>query len=136
MLVTRSCAGRCCLLSKWAVSTHCLTNDQPPPPQKHIDDYPELKAEKMAMNRRTLKAMQQALNQGGKLLWIAPSGGRDRSKDPANGKGGEGSLLFVSSCSLRRHGNCCGSCSSVAGTALKTQPTVRGIWFYFFLFSS
>ena len=32
----------------------------PPPclPQKHIDDVPELKAEKQAMNRRTLKAMQ------------------------------------------------------------------------------
>lgn len=27
-------------------------------PQKHIDDIPELKAEKQAMNRRTLKAMQ------------------------------------------------------------------------------
>lgn len=26
--------------------------------QKHIDDIPELKAEKMAMNRRTLRAMQ------------------------------------------------------------------------------
>ncbi|KAL4425187.1 hypothetical protein ABPG75_009203 [Micractinium tetrahymenae] len=50
--------------------------------KKHIDDIPELKAEKMAMNRRTLKAMQTALNEGGKLLWIAPSGGRDRSIDP------------------------------------------------------
>ena len=31
---------------------------QRPLPQKHIDDIPELKAEKQAMNRRTLKAMQ------------------------------------------------------------------------------
>ncbi|KAI7843474.1 hypothetical protein COHA_002950 [Chlorella ohadii] len=50
--------------------------------KKHIDDIPELKAEKQAMNRRTLKAMQSALNEGGKLLWIAPSGGRDRRIDP------------------------------------------------------
>lgn len=54
--------------------------------KKHLDDYPELKADKMAMNRRTLKAMQQALNEGGKLLWIAPSGGRDRSKDEETGE--------------------------------------------------
>ena len=40
---------------------------------------PELKAEKQATNRRTLKAMQTALGAGGQLLWIAPSGGRDRS---------------------------------------------------------
>eukprot|EP00887_Chlorella_sp_A99_P003400 scaffold7.g3400.t1 len=49
--------------------------------KKHLDDVPELKAEKMATNRRTLKAMQSGLNAGGKLLWIAPSGGRDRSRD-------------------------------------------------------
>lgn len=54
--------------------------------KKHLDDVPELKAEKMAMNRRTLRAMQTALNEGGKLLWIAPSGGRDRSVDPVTGE--------------------------------------------------
>lgn len=54
--------------------------------KKHLDDVPELKAEKMAMNRRTLRAMQSALNEGGKLLWIAPSGGRDRSVDPVTGE--------------------------------------------------
>ena len=53
--------------------------------KKHLDDVPELKAEKQAINRRTLKAMQVALNEGGKLLWIAPSGGRDRSTDPQTG---------------------------------------------------
>ncbi|KAL4538100.1 hypothetical protein Ndes2437A_g01142 [Nannochloris sp. 'desiccata'] len=53
--------------------------------KKHLDDIPELKAEKQATNRRTLKAMQGALNEGGKLLWIAPSGGRDRATDPATG---------------------------------------------------
>lgn len=54
--------------------------------KKHLDDIPELKAEKQATNRRTLKAMQSALNEGGKLLWIAPSGGRDRSIDEATGE--------------------------------------------------
>jgi glycerol-3-phosphate O-acyltransferase len=52
--------------------------------KKHLDDVPELKAEKMATNRRTLKAMQTALAEGGKLLWIAPSGGRDRSRHPTS----------------------------------------------------
>ena len=37
-----------------------------PTPQKHLDDYPELKGEKQAMNRRTLKAMQ-ARRAGGAL---------------------------------------------------------------------
>lgn len=46
--------------------------------KKHIDDIPELKASKMETNRKTLVAMQRALNTGGVLIWIAPSGGRDR----------------------------------------------------------
>jgi glycerol-3-phosphate O-acyltransferase len=46
--------------------------------KKHIDDVPELKASKMETNRKTLVAMQRRLNEGGTLLWIAPSGGRDR----------------------------------------------------------
>lgn len=48
--------------------------------KKHLDDIPELKASKMDTNRKTLVAMQRALNQGGTLIWIAPSGGRDRPK--------------------------------------------------------
>lgn len=54
--------------------------------KKHLDDIPELKAEKQATNRRTLVAMSKALAAGGRLLWIAPSGGRDRSVDPATGE--------------------------------------------------
>ncbi len=49
--------------------------------KKHMDDVPELKASKMETNRKTLVAMARALNEGGKLIWIAPSGGRDRPKD-------------------------------------------------------
>ncbi|KAL6782215.1 GPAT1 [Auxenochlorella protothecoides x Auxenochlorella symbiontica] len=54
--------------------------------KKHLDDVPELRADKAAMNRRTLKDMQAALNRGGQLLWIAPSGGRDRTISPENGE--------------------------------------------------
>ncbi|KAF6266197.1 glycerol-3-phosphate acyltransferase [Scenedesmus sp. NREL 46B-D3] len=49
--------------------------------KKHLDDEPELKAGKMETNRKTLVAMQRAFNAGGTLVWIAPSGGRDRPKD-------------------------------------------------------
>lgn len=38
----------------------------------------------METNRKTLVAMQRQLNEGGMLIWIAPSGGRDRPK--ADGK--------------------------------------------------
>lgn len=37
-----------------------------------------------ATNRRTLGAMVKELGKGGKLVWIAPSGGRDRP-DPHTG---------------------------------------------------
>ncbi|GIL81599.1 hypothetical protein Vretimale_1259 [Volvox reticuliferus] len=46
--------------------------------KKHMDDVPELKAAKMETNRKTLISMQRKLNEGGVLIWIAPSGGRDR----------------------------------------------------------
>lgn len=49
--------------------------------KKHMNDVPELKQEKMAMNRRTLVMMARKLNEGGQLLWIAPSGGRDRPNE-------------------------------------------------------
>ncbi len=37
-----------------------------------------------ATNRRTLGAMVKEMSKGGKLVWIAPSGGRDRP-DPESG---------------------------------------------------
>jgi len=46
--------------------------------KKHMDDVPELRDAKQAINRKTVTLMIKALNEGGKLLWIAPSGGRDR----------------------------------------------------------
>jgi glycerol-3-phosphate O-acyltransferase len=48
--------------------------------KKHLDDVPELKASKQETNRKTLVAMSRALNEGGCLVWIAPSGGRDRPR--------------------------------------------------------
>ncbi|MEW5307090.1 MAG: hypothetical protein WDW36_009508 [Sanguina aurantia] len=50
--------------------------------KKHINDIPELYQEKADTNRKTLVAMARRLNEGGALIWIAPSGGRDRSLTP------------------------------------------------------
>jgi glycerol-3-phosphate O-acyltransferase len=52
--------------------------------KRHMGDDPQIKAAKMETNRKTLVAMQRALNAGGCLLWIAPAGGRDRP-DPETG---------------------------------------------------
>ena len=49
--------------------------------KKHIDDDPALKPAKQRQNLRTLKEMERLLKEGGKLLWIAPAGGRDRMRD-------------------------------------------------------
>lgn len=48
--------------------------------KRHIDDVPEEKEAKLAMNRKTVMSMARELNKGGLLLWIAPSGGRDRPR--------------------------------------------------------
>jgi glycerol-3-phosphate O-acyltransferase len=46
--------------------------------KKHIDHPPELKADKLLHNQRTLKRMEELLAAGGKCIYVAPSGGRDR----------------------------------------------------------
>ena len=46
--------------------------------KKHINDVPELRAEKLLHNRRTIATTAKLFKQGGKVLWFAPSGGRDR----------------------------------------------------------
>ncbi len=46
--------------------------------KRHIENPPEQKAVKLEHNRRTLVTMQQLLNVGGKAIYVAPSGGRDR----------------------------------------------------------
>lgn len=49
--------------------------------KRHINDIPEKTNEKMAMNRKTLLKMAKMMNKGGLVLWIAPSGGRDRPNE-------------------------------------------------------
>jgi glycerol-3-phosphate O-acyltransferase len=46
--------------------------------KKHISHPPEEKAQKVLHNQRTLKQMQELLNEGGCCIYVAPSGGRDR----------------------------------------------------------
>lgn len=46
--------------------------------KKHIDHDPSLKEERMRHNQRTMKRMSELLALGGKCIYVAPSGGRDR----------------------------------------------------------
>lgn len=46
--------------------------------KKHMDHPPEDKPKKVSHNQRTMKKMQELLNEGGKCIYVAPSGGRDR----------------------------------------------------------
>jgi glycerol-3-phosphate O-acyltransferase len=46
--------------------------------KKYVEKPPELKAEKMIHNQRTIKKMVSLLKEGGHCIWIVPSGGRDR----------------------------------------------------------
>jgi len=46
--------------------------------KKHMDNPPEEKASKQERNMKTLKKAGEELGKGGTLLWVAPSGGRDR----------------------------------------------------------
>nr|DAD17883.1 TPA_asm: hypothetical protein HUJ06_019346 [Nelumbo nucifera] len=46
--------------------------------KKHMYDVPELAEMKKRANTRTLKEMAKLLRGGSQIIWIAPSGGRDR----------------------------------------------------------
>ncbi|OIS96451.1 glycerol-3-phosphate acyltransferase, chloroplastic [Nicotiana attenuata] len=46
--------------------------------KKHMGDDPKLVEKKKRANTRSLKEMAVLLRGGSKLIWIAPSGGRDR----------------------------------------------------------
>lgn len=52
--------------------------------KKHMIYPPEEKAEKILHNQRTLKQMQELLNEGGYCIYVAPSGGRDRPDNVGN----------------------------------------------------
>jgi glycerol-3-phosphate O-acyltransferase len=49
--------------------------------KRHIDTPPEKKADKQSHNQRSMKALQRLLDEGGKSIYVAPSGGRDRSDE-------------------------------------------------------
>lgn len=46
--------------------------------KRHIDNPPEKKSEKLLHNGRAMKVLEELLTEGGKVIYIAPSGGRDR----------------------------------------------------------
>ena len=46
--------------------------------RKRMDDNPDTKEAKMAANRKALSVMKAKMKDGSRLLWVAPSGGRDR----------------------------------------------------------
>lgn len=46
--------------------------------QNYVEHPPEKKHEKLLHNRQTMKQMRAMLNEGGKCIYVAPSGGRDR----------------------------------------------------------
>jgi glycerol-3-phosphate O-acyltransferase len=53
--------------------------------KKHINADPDTKPEKQRQNLKAMSAMLEKFKQGGCLLWVAPSGGRDR-RDLETGK--------------------------------------------------
>jgi glycerol-3-phosphate O-acyltransferase len=46
--------------------------------KKYIESPPEEKPKKLHHNIRTIKKLKELLNEGGKCIFVAPSGGRDR----------------------------------------------------------
>lgn len=53
--------------------------------KKYLDTFSDEEKEvKSARNRATLAEWQRLLNEGGKLFWVAPSGGRDRKNPETN----------------------------------------------------
>lgn len=46
--------------------------------KRYIDHPPELKLEKQLHNKKTMELMSKLLQEGGKAIYVAPSGGRDR----------------------------------------------------------
>ena len=49
--------------------------------KKHIDNPPELKHTKQMHNKRTMQRMTELLTEGGHIIYVAPSGGRDRMNE-------------------------------------------------------
>ncbi|CAI7723349.1 glycerol-3-phosphate 1-O-acyltransferase, putative [Plasmodium vivax] len=49
--------------------------------KKYIENPPHLREEKILFNHKSLNALKNLLTEGRNIIWLAPSGGRDR-KDP------------------------------------------------------
>ena len=49
--------------------------------KNYIDTLPELKSEKQFHNKKTMNFMSDLLREGGKIIYVAPSGGRDRPNE-------------------------------------------------------
>jgi glycerol-3-phosphate O-acyltransferase len=46
--------------------------------KRHIENPPEKKEEKTLHNRKAIESLKKLLHEGGKCIYVAPSGGRDR----------------------------------------------------------
>lgn len=46
--------------------------------KRHQEDDPALKAAKMATNQKSVRELRALFKEGGAIVWVAPSGGRDR----------------------------------------------------------
>eukprot|EP00747_Dinoflagellata_sp_TGD_P187406 gnl/TRDRNA2_/TRDRNA2_45044_c0_seq1.p1 gnl/TRDRNA2_/TRDRNA2_45044_c0~~gnl/TRDRNA2_/TRDRNA2_45044_c0_seq1.p1 ORF type:complete len:490 (+),score=85.69 gnl/TRDRNA2_/TRDRNA2_45044_c0_seq1:64-1533(+) len=49
--------------------------------KRHMDDDPSLRAAKMATNAKSVRELGKMFKAGGAIVWVAPSGGRDRKND-------------------------------------------------------
>lgn len=49
--------------------------------KKRMEHPPEEKMQKLQHNQRTIQKMSDLLSEGGKCIWVAPSGGRDRADE-------------------------------------------------------
>ncbi len=49
--------------------------------KRHISSPPEEKGSKILHNQKTLQKMKELLDEGGKCIFVAPSGGRDRPNE-------------------------------------------------------
>lgn len=52
--------------------------------KRYIDHPPEKKMEKLLHNKKTMRLMGELLKEGGKCIYVAPSGGRDRKNEKGN----------------------------------------------------
>lgn len=46
--------------------------------KKHVDNPPEDKLKKQLHNKKTMRLLSELLSEGGRCIYVAPSGGRDR----------------------------------------------------------